>query len=281
LRPDGAQIARRRRIATVAGAVLASGSLALGMWVGAGTGGDDPVPEASVRQEVERRTSFLARLIPPAPEGARAGGPPRARSVSDLAFRLPLDRKVAQLLLLGFRGQDLTAPIYAQLRRLDLGGIVLTRRNYLDVQRLGLQAGEALVISQQERHVPPFVIAAQAGGEFNAFADLPPPNAPIDVESAAQGRREAADSAATLKPLGVSGVFAPSLDVAPSDDPVLGPRSYSDDPREVAAFARATVDAYRRGRMLAAATHFPGLGSASPCPGRCRSASSAGCCATT
>jgi beta-N-acetylhexosaminidase len=106
-------------------------------------------------------------------------------------------------------------------------------------------------------------MAAQAGGELNSFPDLPPASAPIDIESAGQGRREATDSARTLKPLGVSGVFAPSLDVGTGDDPVLGPRSYSDDPREVAAFARATVDAYRRAGVLAAATHFPGLGSAS------------------
>ena len=52
------------------------------------------------------------------------------RTVGDLVRRLPLERKVAQLFLVGFQGQDLTAPVFRQLRRLDLGGIVIDRRNY-------------------------------------------------------------------------------------------------------------------------------------------------------
>ena len=47
------------------------------------------------------------------------------RSVSDLARRLPLERKVAQLFLFGFEGRDLNAEIFRRLRRLDLGGIVV------------------------------------------------------------------------------------------------------------------------------------------------------------
>ena len=56
-------------------------------------------------------------------------------SIADLARRLPLERKVAQLFVLGFEGQDLTAPIFEQMRRQDLGGIVFESRNYLDPSR--------------------------------------------------------------------------------------------------------------------------------------------------
>jgi hypothetical protein len=57
-------------------------------------------------------------------------------SIADLAQRLPLERKVAQLFLLGFEGQDLTAPIYEQMRLQDLGGLVFESRNYLDPQQV-------------------------------------------------------------------------------------------------------------------------------------------------
>ena len=53
-------------------------------------------------------------------------------SVADLARRLPLERKVAQLFLFGFRGTDLTAEIFGRLRRLDLGGIMVAGPNYTD-----------------------------------------------------------------------------------------------------------------------------------------------------
>ncbi|MGH8572230.1 MAG: hypothetical protein ACREX8_06600, partial [Gammaproteobacteria bacterium] len=129
------------------------------------------VPEAGAQRTAERRTSFLARLIPPPAERPRAGaGVPR--SVADLVKRLPRQRKVAQLFLLGFQGKDLNAAVFRQLRTLDLGGIVIDAANYSDPQQLGSLTGEAGVIAQQEKHVPPWVMARQEGGAYNVFPDL-------------------------------------------------------------------------------------------------------------
>jgi beta-N-acetylhexosaminidase len=58
-------------------------------------------------------------------------------------------------------------------------------------------------------------------------------------------------------------VFGPNLDVGQVDEPVLGARVFSDEPRQVAAFAETTVPAYRRAGVLSAVEHFPGLGGAS------------------
>jgi beta-N-acetylhexosaminidase len=226
-----------------------------------GRGEDKRVPEAS-RGGPAQRVSFLARMIPPKPDPRRAAGPAVPRSVTDLARRLPLERKVAQLFLVGFQGKDLTADVFRQLRRLDLGGLVIDRGNYSGVQILSQLAGEAIVISQQEKHVPPWVMTSQQGGEFNAFSDLPPVDAPADLSSAQAGGEEASASARILRPLGVTGVLGPNLDLGQVDEPVLGARVFSDDPRQVAALAQTVVPAYRRAGMLSAVEHFPGLGAA-------------------
>ena len=221
------------------------------------------VPQAGVGVQEERRTSFLARLIPPAPERSRVPSSPRVpRSVSELARRLPLERKVAQLFLLGFSGKDLSSPFFQQLRRLDFGGMVIGRANYSGPQGLGQLAGEALAIAQQERHVPPWVMAAQEGGNFNEFPDLPPANAPSDLRNAGQAAAEADEAGRTLKALGISGLLAPVLDVGLAEEAGANPNAYSDQPQAVAEYARAVVNAYRRTRVFAAAKHFPGLGSA-------------------
>ena len=245
-------------------ATLAAAALVTGILVGRpDEDGPRPVPEAG-RGEPRERVSFLARIVPPAPERPeRIRGPRVPRSISDLARRLPLERKVAQLFLVGFQGQALTAPIFQQLRRLDFGGVVIDRPNYTGPQLLGALAGEAVVISQQERHVPPWVMAAQEGGEFNAFPDLPPASSAADLASAEDAAGEAEQAAATLKPLGVSGVLAPVIDVGLVDEPALGARVYSDDPREVVAYATAVTETYRRARLFSAVKFFPGLGSAS------------------
>jgi beta-N-acetylhexosaminidase len=106
-------------------------------------------------------------------------------------------------------------------------------------------------------------MAPQDGGDFNAFHDLPPADAPADLTSADQGGAEALRSATALRRLNLNGVLGPDLDVGSVDDPGAGALAYSDDPAEVADFADATVSAYRRARMFFAVKHFPGLGSAS------------------
>jgi beta-N-acetylhexosaminidase len=260
------ELARRRLlIALVAALALAAG--VAGVVVGAGQDGDDGDTASNVpspgRGAPEERVSFLARIVPPPAQRERRGtGPAVPRSVADLARRLPLERKVAQLFLFGFRGTDLTAEIFGRLQRLDLGGIVIAGPNYIDVTQLGALAGEAAVIAREERHVPPWVITSQEGGELNSFPDLPPASLPADIDSARTAADQARDSAATLRGLGLNGVLGPVVDVGQEHGSALGARLYSDDAQEVAAYADATVRAYRDEHVFSAVTHFPGLGAA-------------------
>lgn len=219
-------------------------------------------PEASGGGSGPReRTSFLARMIPPEPD-RRAGAARVPSNVGELVRQLPLERKVAQLFVWGFEGQDLTDPIYERLRALDLGGILVRNRNYLGPAQLAAQAGEAVVISQQEGHVPPWVFASQEGAEFSAFPDLPPAGAPADYRTAEGAAAAAGEAADALRPLGVTALLGPVLDVGPEDGGAVGARAFSDDAREVAAYGRAVIEEYAEAGVLAAPTHFPGLGAA-------------------
>ena len=183
--------------------------------------------------------------------------------MADLARRLPVERKVAQLFLFGFRGTDLTSEIFGRLRRLDLGGIVIAGPNYTDVTQLGSLAGEAAVIASEERHVKPWVMTSQEGGELNSFPDLPPAALPADLGSAAEAGAAAKESASTLHGLGVNGVLGPVVDVGGAETgSALGARVYSDQPEEVSAYAEATVGAYRAEHVFSSVKHFPGLGAA-------------------
>ena len=248
-------------------AVLALAAGTAGVVVGAGHDGDESDTASEVpspgRGAPEERVSFLARIVPPPAQRQRGGrGPAVPRSVADLARRLPVERKVAQLFLFGFRGTDLTSEIFGRLRRLDLGGIVIASQNYTDATQLGGLAGEAAVIAREERHVPPWVMTSQEGGELNSFPDLPPASLPADMGSAEEAAAAAGDSAATLRGLGVNGVLGPVVDVGQETGSALGARLYSDDAEEVAAYADATVSAYRAKHVFSSVKHFPGLGAA-------------------
>jgi beta-N-acetylhexosaminidase len=206
------------------------------------------------------RGSFLARLVPPPAEASTSAR--TSQAVEDLARRLPLERKVAQLMLVGFTGTDQSASVVADLRERDLGGVVVEARNYRQAGQLAGLTRALTSTARQASHLPPWILTAQEGGSYSQIPDLPPSRAPGRISSARSAGRSAAAAARSLKLLAVNGVLAPVIDVGAEGAPVAGTRVYSDDPDAVAQYAVATIDAYRRAGLLVAPKHFPGLGGA-------------------
>jgi beta-N-acetylhexosaminidase len=206
--------------------------------------------------------SFLERLIPPPP--SRVSGPAAPRSLADLARRLPLERAVAQLFLLGFTGKDTSAPIFKELQRLDIGGVVVDGGNYDSAQQLAGLNAQLSSAAANAKHLPPWIMAEQDGGDGSQFPDLPPSLAPGQYESAADAAAAMTSAATTLKALGVNGLLEPDLDVAGDEEApsALGSRALSDDPDTVADYARRVVASCRQLVVLCAAKHFPGIGAA-------------------
>lgn len=243
-------------LAAVLTTLMLAGVVALALGLGA-----DEEPRRAGTATVGEPTTASRPDSPGRTEERRAGAVGAGAQVSALAERMPLEDRVAQLFLLGFQGQDLTAPVFRQLRERALGGIAIDTQNYASADQLASLAGEARVIAEQEGNPRPWVLAPQEGGEFNAFPDLPPATAAADLATATQAFDQSRRAAAVLGGAGLSGVLGPTIDVAPSDSLSVGARAFSDDPRDVADYAKAVIEAYRSQSMLTAAGHFPGLGS--------------------
>ena len=261
MRPSRRRIVLRQLAALVVLALIAAGAvIAL-----AGGDEDKPTtpllpPAAGDGEGPASHVSFLQRLIPAPAETVK--GPAAPRSVADLAQRLPLDRAVAQLFLFGFTGKDATAPIFDQLGRLDLGGVVVDGRNYDNAQQLAGLISQLSAAAGNADHLPPWVMAEQDGGDYSQFEDLPPTHPPGDFRDAAGAAAALAESATTLKALGVTGLFEPALDVSSEGGGALGARAFSSDPAAVADYARRSVAACRQIQLFCAAKHFPGIGAA-------------------
>jgi beta-N-acetylhexosaminidase len=212
------------------------------------------------------RRSFLEQVIP-----ARGGpGLPGAGVPSRIAATvksMSVADKVAQTMLLGYEGNGPTAPVLDLLRHRPLGGIVIRRVNYLSTDQITSIAGRATAMARRTRTDPPFVWAPQEGGDSSALPGLSPADAPGNVGSVHRAAAEAADSGRTLSRLNLNGVLAPVVDVGTEDgtDP-LGPRAFSSQPAQTAAFARSVIGAYKRAGVVSAAEHFPGLGAANQSP---------------
>jgi beta-N-acetylhexosaminidase len=260
------EIARRlRRIPPLVAAVVVL--VSVGVAVGLSKDGDGEGGAPGQRPAASRPApkapppgrSFLARIVP-----SPAGGLPGARVpgvIRRLVKRLPVERKAAQLMLVGFQGQDPSATFFRTLKRNDYGGVVFERRNYRDDIQLEAMTASVANATARRGHEPPLVLARQEGGDQSAFPDFPPAALPGDLAGLKDAVAEFGRTAQAFRSLGMNGIIGPAVDVGSHSDQ-LGARAFSDDPALVAEYAKAGTAAFRRAKLLSAPEHFPGIGGA-------------------
>jgi beta-N-acetylhexosaminidase len=250
-------------------AVVAVAAVVVGLLAGGGKT-KPPVPEGGSHfgnaPSAARSTSLVDVLAPLLATGTSPRSSKRGQSSSQ-PVKLPLDRAVAQLFAVGFRGTEPVAPFFEVLRHREYSAVLLGRSNYVNAAQLAALAGEVRVVAQQAGHAVPLVGARQAGGNYSAFPDLPPRPAPDVAASgrAAPVRSEARLAGGQLRSLGVNLTIAPDADLAVVAGPAQD-RGFSDRPGLAGHLVRAAVDGYRRQGVAAAVGHFPGEGAAAQNP---------------
>lgn len=173
-------------------------------------------------------------------------------------------------LFLGLSGPVMTADEHALFRAADPAGYILFARNCVHPdQMLALtdslreMAGRDLpILIDQEggrvaRMKPPIWPAFPAAARFAALHATAPPTA---IEAA---RLNALALALMLRDAGVTVDCLPLLDVLhPGGHDIIGDRSYGDEPMQVAALGKATLDGLRAGGVIGVVKHIPGHGRA-------------------
>ncbi|WP_027088111.1 beta-N-acetylhexosaminidase [Cohnella panacarvi] len=178
--------------------------------------------------------------------------------------QLSLKEKIGQLFMCGFEGAEPSAEIEALVTEYGIGGIIYFRRNLRDAKQV-----EALSSKLQELSATPLFIAIdQEGGMVVRLED----GVTVMPGAMAQGAandpdltREAAKlSGAELRGIGINMNFAPCLDVNNNPlNPVIGVRSYGENPALAARMGIAAIKGYGEGGISAVAKHFPGHGDTS------------------
>ena len=206
--------------------------------------------------------------------GVRGTTAPEVWADSVLAT-LPLRDKVAQMVwpwMLGDYAPEGSADwerLAGWVERDHVGGVIVSVGPPLEI-------AEKLNAMQRRSRLPLLVGADfETGVGFRVRAGYFLPNA-IDLGGATvfapnmalgatrdtmlahqQGRVTAREGRA----LGVHVTFSPVLDVNNNaDNPVIGPRSFGEDPALVAAMGRAFIRGAQEAGMIATAKHFPGHG---------------------
>jgi beta-N-acetylhexosaminidase len=168
-----------------------------------------------------------------------------------------------QVLVAGFPGGAPPDVLLAALRRGELGGIILFRRNV----ETPVQVAE--LIGRCTAEVPPglplLVAVDQEGGRVTRFdaplLQLPPMRALGGIGDSSLTARAARMLARQLAAMGFNMNMAPVLDVDTNpDNPIIGDRAFGSTAEQVITQAAAFSEGLLSGGLLSCGKHFPGHG---------------------
>ncbi|MDR1680890.1 MAG: hypothetical protein LBS12_03810 [Prevotellaceae bacterium] len=190
-----------------------------------------------------------------------------------------LKDKIAQMLLVGFRGTELTDdnPVYHAVKTLHVGGVILFDYDVPSKSRpRNIQSAAQLkgLVAELQQLSPTtlWIAIDEEGGQVSrlkvnyGFPLTVPAKALGTLDDSATTAFSAASIAATLVAAGINLNLAPCTDVDVNPDcPVIGKleRSFSSDPEKVARHAGIWIAEHTKRGVLTCPKHFPGHGSAS------------------
>lgn len=192
-----------------------------------------------------------------------------------------LEVMAGQMIVCGFRGTDENplsedlVLLLEDIRAGRVGGVILfnvdavTRQPGRNVVSLE-QVGRLAALLQKEAPIPLFVSVDQEGGRVRRLREehgvpATPSARELGARDPRNTRQEAEKLGALLHHAGINLNFAPCLDVDVNPrSPAIGDkdRSFSADPKIVAAHGRAFAEGLFSAGVIPCYKHFPGHGSA-------------------
>ncbi|MEC0154763.1 beta-N-acetylhexosaminidase, partial [Paenibacillus macerans] len=179
---------------------------------------------------------------------------------------LTLEQKVGQLFICGFHGTTPDEHIRTLIRQYHIGGVVYFRRNIESAAQLAGLSRCLQAINREASQVPLFISIDQEGGmvarlDHEGMSRIPGNMALGAANDPKLAEQVAALAAREMALLGINFNFAPCVDVNNNPaNPVIGVRSFGEDPQLVARHATAAIRGYRSQGVIATAKHFPGHG---------------------
>ena len=190
--------------------------------------------------------------------------------VKELVSSMTIEQKLTQMMIMSFQDDagyttKLTSPYKNLLKKYDFGGIILYSKNMTGMeQTITLIRDSQKASMSSENGIPMFVCVDQEGGWINrvSYGVIGSGNMALGAADDTGLTTEIADiMGQEIKALGFNMDFAPVADVNNNpDNPVIGIRSFSDDPEMVAKHVNAFIAGLAKNNVSAAVKHFPGHG---------------------
>lgn len=179
---------------------------------------------------------------------------------------LTIEEKIHQMFILGYSGENpLACQNFVRALKNGLGGVIFFTHNIIEKERFK----DIVEIIKDNALIKPFLSIDQEGGRVERTLNLYGGSHYLSAkESAARGIDFVVQQtdwiSNELNYFGLNMNFAPVLDVNTNpQNPIIAERAYSNNPNEVIKYAKATIETYRKNKIIPVGKHFPGHGDTS------------------
>jgi len=176
---------------------------------------------------------------------------------------MTLEEKVGQLIIGGFTGTTMTEEVKELIHTYRLGGFILFAHNLESLDQ-SLELLNSIKKENEESEIPLFLSVDQEGGRVTRLPGLNNliTNREIGQKNDERFAYEFGKLLGNqLHAFGFNLNFAPVLDVNSNpNNPVIGDRSYGDEPGLVSALGVQTMQGLQTEGIISTIKHFPGHG---------------------
>lgn len=181
---------------------------------------------------------------------------------------LTIEEKVGQMFMVGFEGTSVPTSLNTAIECQKFGNFIYFGANVADDTKVATMSEAIQTKVMDEIGIPAFISMDQEGGMVVRFAEeathfignmaLAATNNPLNAYQVGIHMGE------ELRHYGVNLNLAPVLDVNNNPaNPVIGIRSYADDPDMVSAYGLQMIQGLKESDVIATVKHFPGHGDTS------------------
>lgn len=182
---------------------------------------------------------------------------------------MTLDEQIGQLVAVGFPGTTPSTEVIELVQRYHVGNIILFARNVENASQVQeLTNGLQELARAAGQRYPLIISVDQENGMVQRLGNhvtLFPGNMALGAIASTKIAYEVARATGEeLKALGINMNLAPVVDVNNNPgNPVIGTRSFGENPQSVALLADAVVRGYHEAGIITNLKHFPGHGDTS------------------
>jgi len=178
---------------------------------------------------------------------------------------MTLEQKIGQMIMVGFNSLQFDGHVKELLYDYHIGNIILFSRNVANKDQIAGLTEEIQKNAIQATGIPAFISIDQEGGMVTRITDgvtIFPGNMAVGATDDSRNAYNIGEiMGKELRALGVNMNLAPVLDVNNNPlNPVIGVRSYGEDPAKVADFGINYIKSLQKNGVIATAKHFPGHG---------------------